>query len=123
MKVHVKVQMMALVALLGCGNLPSTDDGVVELRVTAPASLVLRQGEFADLTARAFDRNGEEVAAAVIIWATPDASIAIEPAAGPITTVVALDATGTGRVQASVGTLRSDVITFTLQPLPGLRRD
>lgn len=96
--------------LLGCSDLPTTSDGIVELRVAIPRDLSLAPGESATLSARAFDRKGVEVTAA-ITWATPDTTITVDEATGVVTGVTA---TGTGRVQASVGTLRSNLITFTL---------
>lgn len=102
---------------LACSDLPVTGDGVVILEVTTPPSLTLRQGDRITLVARALDRQGEDVAVAVT-WATPDTTISVSET-GEVT---GLTASGTGRVQASVGTLRSNILTFVLQPQPtGLR--
>jgi len=100
-----------------CSDLPVTGDGVVLLEVTTPASLTLRQGDSLALSARALDQQGEEVAAAVT-WATPDTTITVSETG----VVTAVTASGTGRVQASVGTLRSNIITFSLQPQPTVLR-
>ncbi len=96
-----------------CSDLPVTGDGVVILEVTTPPSLTLRQGESITLAARALDQQGEEVAVA-ISWATPDTTVTVSETG----VVTALTASGTGRVQASVGTLRSNILTFALQPQP-----
>lgn len=103
--------------VVACSDLPVTGDGVVLLEVTTPASLTLRQGESITLAARALDQQGEAVAAAVT-WATPDTTITVSEAG----VVTALTASGTGRVQASVGTLRSNILTFSLQPQPTVLR-
>jgi hypothetical protein len=103
--------------LVACSDLPSTSDGVVELQVTAPTDLALIMGESAQLTARAFDASGAEVDA-IVTWETPDETITLEPSTGQTTTVTAIAGEGVGRVQAVVGTLRSDLVSFSLQPAP-----
>jgi len=104
----------ALLFLGACGNLPASGDGVVALEVTLPSPLTLQQGQSRQLTARALDQAGEEVTAA-ILWRTPDSTVTVDELTGVVTAVAA---SGTGRVQATLGTLRSDLITFTLQPAP-----
>jgi hypothetical protein len=100
-----------LVGLLaGCGQLPVTGDGVVALEVTQPASLTLAAGASVQLEARALDQNGDEVATS-ILWGTPDTTITVDSATGLVTGVTE---SGIGRVQAAVGTLHSNLITFTL---------
>lgn len=102
----------ALLLLTGCGNLPTTGDGVVALEIDIPSSLTLEEGQSRQLTARALNAQGEEVAAE-IRWSTPDETVTVEELTGVVT---GLAASGTGRVQATVGTLHSDLITFTLVP-------
>lgn len=106
---------LALAGLLGgCGQLPVTGDGVVALEVTQPASTTLQPGQSVQLEARALDRNGDEVTTD-ITWSTPDTTLTVEEATGLVTGVTE---SGTGRVQASAGTLRSNLITFTLTAPP-----
>lgn len=105
---------VALALLLGCSSLPTTDDGVVELRVEIPSDLTLEPGESRALAARAFDRTGAEVTT-TIVWDTPDTTVSVDPATGVVTGIAE---SGTGRVQASSGTLRSNLIIFTLTPPP-----
>lgn len=100
-----------------CSDLPVTGDGVVILEVTTPPSLTLLEGDSITLTARALDRQGEQVAVGVT-WTTPDTTVSVSETG----VVTALAASGTGRVQASVGTLRSNILTFTLQPQPTVLR-
>lgn len=104
--------LMLSTLLVGCGNLPSTTDGVVALEIDLPAATTLPEGSSRQLTARALNRNGEVVLTA-IWWRTPDTTVTVDSATGVVTAVAA---SGIGRVQASAGTLRSDLITFTLQP-------
>ena len=106
--------LAALLLVSGCGNLPVTGDGVVALEVTVPNPLTLAEGQSRQLTARALDAAGEEVVAE-IRWRTPDATLTVDELTGIVTGVAA---SGTGRVQATLGTLRSDLITFTLVPAP-----
>lgn len=105
---------VAVLLQLGCSTLPVTGDGVVALEIRLPASLSLREGETVLLVARALDQQGSEVTAA-IRWRTPDAGVAVDSVTGLVT---AIAPAGTGRVQAVLGTLRSDLITFTLLPAP-----
>ncbi len=107
--------LMAIAFAAGCGNLPVTGDGVVALEVTSPGSLTLQQGASVQLTARALDADGNVVPEAEITWSTPDTTVTVD-ATGRVTGTAA---SGTGRVQAAAGTLRSNLVTFTLQPASG----
>lgn len=99
----------------GCGNLPVTTDGVVALEIEIPTSLALVEGTSRQLVARAYDRSGDQVTSAEIRWSTPDSTVTVDELTGIVTAVAS---SGVGRVQASVGTLRSDLLTFSLQPVP-----
>lgn len=105
---------LALLLVQGCGNLPVTGDGVVALEVFTPSSLALPQGESRQMEAQALDAAGK-VVAADIRWFTSDTTVSVDEVTG---LVVGLTPSGLGRVQARLGTLRSDIITFTLQPPP-----
>jgi hypothetical protein len=105
----------AFCLLAGCGNLPVTGDGVVALELTLPTSLTLEEGQSRQLTARALDASGDEVTAE-IRWQTPDETVVVDELTGVVTGAAS---SGTGRVQATLGTLRSDLITFTLLPAAG----
>jgi hypothetical protein len=107
-------QLAVLLGLFGCANLPTTGDGIVALEVTQPASLTLAEGTALQLEARALDRAGEPVAAE-IRWATPDTTLTVDSLTGVVT---AIASSGSGRVQASVGSLRSSILTFTLTAAP-----
>jgi hypothetical protein len=105
---------IALGLLSACSNLPVTGDGVVALEVTQPSPLTLQEGQSRQLTARALNAQGEEVVAE-IRWRTPDETVTVDELTGVVTGAAA---SGIGRVQATLGTLRSDLITFTLVPAP-----
>lgn len=110
-----------LLGLVGCSTLPADSDGVValEIRTQGPVSLPL--GQQVILRARALDLNGDSVPA-LIRWRTADtAAVILDSLSGIIEGRLP---SGQARVQAAVGTLRSDPITITLLPAPvspGLR--
>lgn len=103
---------LVCMAAVGCGALPVEGDGIVLLQVVQPTSLTLREGSTLQLTARALDKSGAEVTTD-IIWRTPDSGVTVGETTGLVT---ARAASGTARVQASVGSLRSEFITLTLRP-------
>ena len=89
----------ALVAALlaGCGNLPTTADGVAFLEIIPPTKLTLEVGATLRIVARALDRDGQPVDVPVT-WRTPDATVSVD-GTGLVTGL----SVGPGRVQASVG--------------------
>jgi hypothetical protein len=99
--------VFALVA--GCSNLNEVDGGVVALEVTAPDPAVIEVNESLQLSVKALNKNGDSVAAA-IVWSVADTTLAVDPASGVLTGV----APGPGRVFASVGSLNSAVLTFSV---------
>ncbi|MGH7582217.1 MAG: hypothetical protein ACREL5_03215 [Gemmatimonadales bacterium] len=98
--------------LAGCSALPTQGNGVVALQLDLPtASIVLFEGDSITLHARALNLQGDSVAAD-IVWATTDTLlISLDDSTGK---VIALSDSGVARIQASVGTLRSDLIPITL---------
>jgi hypothetical protein len=102
-------RLLPLAILLGCSTLDEGDAGVVSLEITAPTLLTLEVGEQLQLTAVALNVDGEVVDAPVV-WRTPDATLAVDEPTG----LVAGVSPGTGRVQAAVGSLSSDLLTFTV---------
>jgi hypothetical protein len=102
---------MAVGALAGCGNL-TEQDGVAGLEIRVPRPATVEVGQTTQLSARALDRQGDSVAAAVT-WLTPDTTVTITPD-GRLTGRTS----GTARVQAGVGTIVSDFVTFTVNPRP-----
>ena len=98
---------LALV-LAGCSDITGGENGVVALEVVRPEPATLEVGETLQMTARALDASGEEVAA-TIEWRTVDTTLAVD-AAGLVTGLFA----GAGRVQALEGSLVSQPITLTV---------
>jgi hypothetical protein len=103
--------LMAVAALAGCSNL-TEQGGVAELEIRIPRPATVEVGQTIQLSARALDRQGDSVAAAVT-WLTPDTTVTITPD-GRLTGRTS----GTARVQAGVGTIVSDFVTFTVNPRP-----
>ena len=102
---------MAVAALAGCSNL-TEQGGVAGLEIRVPRPATVEVGQTIQLSARAFDRQGDSVAVAVT-WLTPDTTVTITPD-GRLTGRTS----GTARVQAGVGTIVSDFVTFTVNPRP-----
>jgi hypothetical protein len=96
-------------AALGCSGLDEGEAGIVALEVQSPFPADLEIGETVQLSARPLDKDGDSVAATVI-WRTPDTTATVDSTTGLVTGV----APGTARVQASVGSLTSDVISLTV---------
>jgi hypothetical protein len=106
-----RVLPLLLAAALGCSNITDSGDGVVALEVKVPARLELEAGDTIQLAARALDRNGDSVDAA-ITWLTPDTTVGVVAATGQVTG--RFGGPSIGRVQAAEGTLVSDFLTFTV---------
>lgn len=102
--------------LLGCGNLPTTTEGVAFLEVTPPAVLTLTVGATAQFTARALDRSGIPVEGVVVHWRTPDSTVTVDELTGLVTGV----SEGDGRIQALIGDeeIVSDFFTLKVNPAP-----
>lgn len=96
--------------LLGCSDLQSGDTGIVALEVVLPSPAVVEAGDTVQLRARALNQAGDSVAA-TIVWRAPDSAVTVD-SNGRITT----DSTsGSGRVQARVGSLLSDLLIITVR--------
>ena len=111
MKIIPALLLMASVA--ACSALPVTGDGIVALEIRTKPPVTIRLGASLTLRARALNLQGDSVSAD-IRWLTADtAAVALDSITG---VVVARVASGTARVQAHVGTLRSDLLTIALLP-------
>jgi hypothetical protein len=97
-------------ALWGCSDLQGLKGGVVAIELRLPNPAVVEPGDTLALRARALNEKGDSVAA-TFVWLTPDNTLTLDPA-GLVTTSLT---TGTGRVQASVGSLRSDLVTLAIR--------
>jgi Bacterial Ig-like domain (group 2) len=101
--------LISLLLVLGCSDLTEGAGGVVSLEITQPAFTTIETGETLALSARALDKNGNPVDAAVT-WAAADPTLTVDPATGVVTGV----SPGTGRVQAFAGNLASGLLQFTV---------
>lgn len=101
--------------MAGCGNLPTTAEGVAVLEVIPPRSTTLRVGDTLRFSARTFDAAGAPIDVPVT-WRTPDTTITIGAGSG----IVVGRFPGTGRVQAVVGSeeLVSNFVSLTVQAAP-----
>ena len=102
------VHVLPLLAVAACSGLDEGEGGVVALEVQFPEAPTLEVGEQVQLSARALDVDGEVVEAA-ILWRASDAALSVD-ATGLVTGVEQ----GSGDVQAVVGSLTSERITFTV---------
>lgn len=100
---------LALAWVLGCSDLTEGAGGVVELRITTPSFTTIEVGEALQLSASALDRDGNQVSVP-ITWRATDSTLTVDGGTGLITGV----APGAGQVQASVGSLVSPAVAFTV---------
>lgn len=108
-----RTAVAALVVLVGCSDI-SGSQGVVALELRLPSPPAVEQFDTLTLRARAIDQDGDSVAAE-IFWRTPDTTLIIADSTGRLTTALT---SGTGRVQARVGNLYSELSNpaFTIRP-------
>jgi len=100
-----------MLAVMGCSSLDEGQAGVVGIEVRVPGPDSVEVGESIQLGARPLDKNGDSAAAAVT-WVSVDPTATIDPATGVLTGV----SPGSARVQATVGSLGSSLITFAVVP-------
>jgi hypothetical protein len=103
----------ATIALSACSNLPSGEGGVVALELRLPSPAAVEHNDTLRLRARALNADGDSVAAAVFWRTLDDTVLTVVDSIGLVTTS---RTAGTARVQARVGTLRSELISLTLRP-------
>jgi hypothetical protein len=102
------VRLLPLLAAAACSGLDEGEGGVVGLEVQFPEEPTLDVGDQVQLSARALDVDGETVDAE-ILWRASDAALSVD-ATGLVTGVEP----GSSDVQAVVGSLTSERITFTV---------
>jgi hypothetical protein len=98
-------------AMVGCSGLDEGQAGVVGIEVQVPGPDSLEVGESIQLSAKPLDKNGDSAAAAVA-WVSVDPTATIDPATGVLSGL----SVGTARIQATVGSLGSSLITFAIVP-------
>ena len=102
--------LISSLLLLGCSDLPEAPSGVVGLEITTPDELTIAVGQSLQLTARALNKDGNEVPGVPIVWRAPDTTLTVDSVTGVITGVFP----GPGRVQAFEGLLASGLVQFTV---------
>ena len=88
--------VLALAWAAGCSGLDEGDTIAIELRVVSPVSQDIEVGEQIQLSAQAFNANGD-VVDTPITWRSADPTVTVEESTGLVTGV----SPGNGRVQAS----------------------
>lgn len=101
---------LALLAVTpGCSGLPEAEAGVVAIEVAVPGPDTVEVGETIQLSARPLDKNGDSVTTP-LTWVAADPTVTLDASSGLLTGVTP----GTARVQAAVGGLASELITFAV---------
>jgi Big-like domain-containing protein len=96
-------------AVVGCSGLTEAEGGVVGIEVRVPGPDSIEVGESIQLSAKPLDKNGDSAAIAVT-WVSADPTATVDAATGVLTGV----SVGTARVQATVGSLGSSLISFAV---------
>lgn len=106
-----RIGLLLALAAAGCSGLDEGEAGVVGIEVRVPGPDTVEVAESIQLSATPLDKNGDSVGTSVT-WLSADAAATIDPATGVLTGV----SPGTARVQATVGSLGSALITFAVVP-------
>lgn len=104
-----RIALLLLGAAVACSGLTESEGGVVGIEVRVPGPDTVEVGESIQLSARPLDKNGDS-AATTVTWVSADPAATIDAATGVLTGV----APGTARIQARVGALGSELITFAV---------
>ncbi|HSE68235.1 MAG TPA: hypothetical protein VLB12_14705 [Gemmatimonadales bacterium] len=103
----------AALAVLACSEVTSSGNGVIAIQLLVPAGAAVEPGDTLTLVAQALDKNGDVVNEPVY-WRTPDPNLlTMVDSIGLLTTD---SLTGTGEVQAYVGSLLSSLVSITVHP-------
>lgn len=103
------IGLLLAAAVLGCSGLDEGEAGVVGIEVRTPDPDTLEVGESIQLSARPLNKDGDSVGTPVT-WIAIDPTATIDAATGVLTGVTA----GRARIQAAVGALSSELITFSV---------
>jgi Bacterial Ig-like domain (group 2) len=95
----------------GCSGLDEGQAGVVGIEVQVPGPDSLEVGESVQLSARPLNKDGDSVATP-LTWVSVDPTASIDAATGVLSGL----SVGSARVQATVGSLGSALITFAIVP-------
>jgi Bacterial Ig-like domain (group 2) len=101
-------RLLPVLAAAACSSLDEGEGGVVALEVEIPETLTIEVGEQVQMVARALNADGE-VVDAEIAWQATTTAVTVD-ATGLVTAALP----GTADVQATVGSLASDGVRFTV---------
>jgi Bacterial Ig-like domain (group 2) len=104
--------LLTLLVVTACSGLDEGEGGVVAIEVETPAVSTLEVGDQVQVVARALDADGQAVAVA-IDWRSTSEAVTVDDT-GLVTGVQP----GTAQVLASVGTLASEPLDFTVAARP-----
>ncbi len=102
-------RLLPLLLAAACSGLEEGEGGVVAIELEAPEFQTIEVGEQVQLVARALDVDGQVVDAA-IEWQASSTAVSVD-GGGVVTGVQP----GEADVQATVGSLPSEALTFTVQ--------
>ena len=102
-------RLLPLALLVGCSDLDELEGGIVALEVRTPFPAVVEVNETVQLSATPLDAEGDSVAVPVT-WRTPDPTVLVGETSGIVTGL----SPGTGRVQATSGSLSSELISLSV---------
>ena len=105
--------MLAVTAVPACGHVGTDPNQIVALEVVLPDSGRIEVTDTLRPRARALNGRGDSVAAAVV-WASLDTAVLV--VVDSTTGVAYAQTVGTGRLQARVGTFRSDLQNIFVLP-------
>ena len=103
------IGLLLAAVVLGCSGLDEGEAGVVGIEVRVPGPDTVEVGESIQLAARPLNKDGDSVGTPVA-WRSADTAATIDAATGVLTGV----SVGSARIQAAVGALGSELITFAV---------
>jgi hypothetical protein len=98
---------------MSCSDITAGTNGVVALELRIPSPPAVEPNDTLALHARALNAQGDSVATPVFWRTLDDTLLTIVDSTGLVTTSAV---SGQPRVQAYVGTLRSELVTLTIRP-------
>jgi hypothetical protein len=104
---------LVLLLVLGCSNLTESNGGIVALGLRLPSPAAVEPGDTLALVGYALDINGDTVNTPVYWRTLDDTLLTIIDSTGLVTTS---KTSGQPRVQARVGSLRSEIVQLTIRP-------
>jgi hypothetical protein len=105
--------LLGALVFLGCSDLTAGKGGIVALELRLPSPAAVEQNDTLTLHARALNADGDSVATTVYWRTQDDTLLTVVDSVGIVTTSLT---SGSPRVQAYVGSLRSEIVILTIRP-------